>query len=61
MVTANATLLREDWSGRFATAALVRVEPGPDRFLAPDLDAAHEAVVAGAVVVAAESVAGPLH
>ncbi len=39
----------------------VRVEPGPDRFLAPDLAAAHEAVMAGAVVAAAEHVTGPLH
>ncbi|MFW5471362.1 histidine ammonia-lyase [Knoellia sp. CPCC 206435] len=44
-----------------ALSETVRVEPGPDRFLAPDLDAAHGAVVAGTVVAAAESVTGPLH
>jgi histidine ammonia-lyase len=44
-----------------ALSETVRVEPGPDRFLAPDLDAAHAAVVAGTVVAAAESVTGPLH
>ncbi|KGN41741.1 histidine ammonia-lyase [Knoellia aerolata] len=44
-----------------ALAETVRVDPGPDRFLAPDLDAAHEAVVSGTVVAAAETVTGPLH
>ena len=34
--------------------------PGPDRFTSPDLAAAHQAVVDGAVRAAAESVAGPL-
>jgi len=34
--------------------------PGPDRFLAPDLEAAEELVWSGALVAAAESVAGPL-
>lgn len=41
-------------------AAGVRTEPGPDRFLAPDLHAAYLAVVAGLPVAAAESVTGPL-
>jgi histidine ammonia-lyase len=34
--------------------------PGPDRFLAPDIDAAYQQVRAGAVVAAAEAIAGPL-
>ena len=34
--------------------------PGPDRFLSPDIEGCVTAVVAGAVVSAAESVAGPL-
>lgn len=34
--------------------------PGPDRFLAPDLAAAHEFVRTGALVAAVESVTGPL-
>jgi histidine ammonia-lyase len=34
--------------------------PGPDRFLAPDLESARELVVSGALVGAAESVTGPL-
>ena len=36
------------------------VAPGPDRFLAPDLEAAYEAVLDGAVVTAAETVTGRL-
>ena len=35
--------------------------PGPDRFLAPDIEGAHAAVVAGDVLAAAESVTGPLN
>jgi histidine ammonia-lyase len=35
--------------------------PGPDRFLAPEIEAAVGLVQSGAVVAAAESVAGPLH
>ena len=49
------------------TAAVIRAlndagdtRPGPDRWLAPDLQAAYEAVVDGLPVRAAESVAGPL-
>ena len=37
-----------------------RTDPGPDRFLAPDLAAAYDAVIAGAVVDAAQTVTGPL-
>jgi histidine ammonia-lyase len=50
-----------------ATAAVIagldsvtRTEPGPDRFLAPDLQAAHQAVVGREPVLAAETVTGPL-
>jgi histidine ammonia-lyase len=34
--------------------------PGPDRHLAPEIDAAAELVHSGAVVTAVESVVGPL-
>jgi histidine ammonia-lyase len=37
------------------------IHPGPDRFVAPDLEAAYLAVHAEQVVAYAESVAGPLH
>jgi histidine ammonia-lyase len=35
--------------------------PGPDRFLAPDIEAAYALVRAGEVVTAAEAITGPLH
>ncbi|HEX2902389.1 MAG TPA: hypothetical protein VHO01_02940, partial [Jatrophihabitans sp.] len=35
--------------------------PGPDRYLAPEIEAAHQFVVSGAAVAAAESSTGPLH
>jgi histidine ammonia-lyase len=41
-------------------AALGRGAPGPDRFLAPDIEAAVELVRSGRVRAAAESVTGPL-
>jgi histidine ammonia-lyase len=51
-----------------ATAAVIaalaeagNVAPGPDRFLAPDLEAAYEAVLDGTVVRSAESVTGRLN
>jgi histidine ammonia-lyase len=50
-----------------ATAAVVAAlraagvgGPGPDRWLAPDLEAAARLVASGGVVAAAESVTGPL-
>ncbi len=43
-----------------ALEAVGRTDPGPDRFLAPDLAATYDAVIAGAVVDAAQAVAGPL-
>ncbi len=39
---------------------VTRTAPGPDRFLAPDIDAAWETVHDRSVVTAAESVTGPL-
>jgi histidine ammonia-lyase len=35
--------------------------PGPDRFLAPDIEAAYALVRSGAIVAAAEAVTSPLH
>jgi histidine ammonia-lyase len=49
-----------------ATAAVVaglraRVAgPGPDRHLGPEIDAAHDYVMTGAALAAAETVTGPL-
>ncbi|MGN6754529.1 MAG: histidine ammonia-lyase [Intrasporangium sp.] len=43
-----------------ALDAETRTEPGPDRFLAPDIEGAWQAVVDRSVVAAAESVTGPL-
>ncbi len=43
-----------------ALAGVANVAPGPDRFLAPDLAGAYEAVVVGLPVSAAEAVVGPL-
>ncbi len=42
-------------------AAGVDTTPGPDRFLAPSLHAAYEAVLAGVPVAAAQSATGALH
>lgn len=44
-----------------ALAAHGETGPGPDRFTSPDLAGAHEAVVDGSVLAAAESAAGPLN
>jgi histidine ammonia-lyase len=35
--------------------------PGPDRFLAPEIETAVQLVASGAVVAAAESATGPLN
>jgi histidine ammonia-lyase len=51
-------------AARAVIAALAengRVDPGPDRFLAPDLEAAYELVVDGTIVAAAETATGPLN
>ncbi len=42
-------------------ASVSRIEPGPDRFVAPDLEAAYQAVHDRRVVAYAASVAGLLH
>ena len=41
--------------------ATTRTDPGPDRFLAPDLEAAYRVVRDGAIPGYAGTVAGPLH
>ena len=53
----------EPAAGTGAVRALLRtrVEPaGPDRWLSPEIEAAHELVASGAVVSAAQSVLGEL-
>jgi histidine ammonia-lyase len=66
LTAARALDLRRPLAPAPATAAVVdllrrHVEgPGPDRHLAPEIDAAVEMVHSGAVVAAAESVTGPL-
>jgi histidine ammonia-lyase len=66
LTAARALDLRRPLAPAPATAAVVdllrrHVEgPGPDRHLAPEIDAAVEVVHSGAVVAAAESVTGPL-
>ena len=35
--------------------------PGPDRHLGPEIEAAHDYVITGAAVAAAETVTGPLN
>lgn len=44
-----------------ALDAVTRTQPGADRFLAPDLADAYQAVVDGDVITAATSVTGSLH
>ena len=44
-----------------ALNAVTRTQPGEDRFLAPDLAGAYQAVVDGDVIAAAISVTGPLN
>ncbi|SHN20837.1 histidine ammonia-lyase [Cryptosporangium aurantiacum] len=66
LTAARALDLRAPLTPAPATAAVVaRLResapgPGPDRFLAPEIDAAVDLVRTGAAVAAAESVAGPL-
>ena len=66
VTAARGVELRAPLSPGAATAAVIgalrgRVGgPGPDRFLAPELEAAYELVRSGEVVAAAESVTGPL-
>ncbi|HEX4813829.1 MAG TPA: histidine ammonia-lyase [Nonomuraea sp.] len=66
LTAARAIDLRAPLQPAPATAAVVRAlrdtvpAPGPDRFLAPEIDSAVRLVADGAVVAAAESVTGPL-
>ncbi|MGI5272519.1 histidine ammonia-lyase [Nonomuraea sp. CA-218870] len=66
LTAARALDLRRPLTPAPATAAVVGAlresvpGPGPDRFLAPEIDAAVRLVAEGGVVAAAESVTGPL-
>ncbi|MEV4804548.1 histidine ammonia-lyase [Nonomuraea sp. NPDC049421] len=66
LTAARAIDLRAPLEPAPATAAVVRAlretvpAPGPDRFLAPEIEAAVRLVAEGGVVAAAESVTGPL-
>jgi histidine ammonia-lyase len=66
LTAARALDLRAPLQPAPATAAVVAAlrehvaGPGPDRYLAPEIDAAVELVRTGAVVAAAETVTGPL-
>jgi len=67
LTAARAIDLRAPLTPAPATGAVVRAlreagapEPGPDRFLAPEIEVAVRLVASGAVVAAAESVTGPL-
>lgn len=67
LTAARAIDLRAPLEPAPATAAALRAlrgrvpGPGPDRYLAPEIEAAVELVRTGALVSAAESVTGPLH
>jgi len=68
LTAARALDLRAPLEPAAATAAVVRAVrdagvagPGPDRHLAPEIEAVTRAVAGGSLVAAAESVAGPLH
>jgi histidine ammonia-lyase len=67
LTAARAIDLRAPLTAAPATAAVVAglreltPGPGPDRFLAPQIEAALEFVTSGGAVAAAESVCGPLH
>ena len=67
LTAARGIQLRAPLEAAPATAAVIeamndvtRTQPGPDRFLAPDIDAALLTVLDRSVVAAAESVTGPL-
>ncbi|MFC4009466.1 histidine ammonia-lyase [Nonomuraea purpurea] len=66
LTAARALDLRAPLEPAPATAAVVRAlretvpAPGPDRFMAPEIDSAVRLVAEGGVVAAAESVTGPL-
>jgi histidine ammonia-lyase len=67
LTAARALDLRAPLSPAPATAAVLAdvhadlPGPGPDRHLAPEIEAAHTQVVSGTVVAAAESITGSLH
>jgi histidine ammonia-lyase len=67
IAAARGVELRAPLSPGPATGAVVAAlrqsvgGPGPDRYLAPDIQAAYVMVRAGEVVAAAEAVTGPLH
>jgi histidine ammonia-lyase len=67
LTAARALDLRAPLTPAPATAAVVRAlrehvgGPGPDRYLAPEIEAAVTMVGSGAIVAAAESVIGALH
>jgi len=68
LTAARALDLRAPLQPGPATAAVVRAlrdagapGPGTDRFLAPEIEVAHQLVTTGAAVRAAESVTGPLN
>src|SRR5690349_13939262 len=68
LTAARALDLRSPLQPAPATAAVVQAlreagapAPGPDRFLAPEIEVAVQLVASGAVVAAAESVTGPLN
>jgi histidine ammonia-lyase len=67
LTAARALDLRAPLAPAAATGAvrdLLREQvpgPGPDRYLAPEIEAAVELVASGAAVAAAETVTGPLH
>ena len=66
LTAARGVELRAPLQPAPATAAVIAAlrqsvdGPGPDRFLAPDIDAAHTLVRSGQVIAAAETVTGPL-
>jgi histidine ammonia-lyase len=67
IAAARGVELRAPLSPGPATGAVVAAlrrsvgGPGPDRYLAPDIEAAYAMVRAGEIVAAAEAVTGPLH
>jgi histidine ammonia-lyase len=68
LTAARAVQLRDPLAPAPATAAVIAALsehgvgiPGPDRYLAPEIEAATHAVRERAVVAAVESVTGPLH
>jgi histidine ammonia-lyase len=68
LTAARAIELRAPLQPAPATGAVVRAlrdagapAPGPDRFLAPEIETAVQLVASGGVLAAAESITGPLN